>query len=743
MLHSLPIARKIAAAITLFALPALFSLWLLAAGQTKDIRFATLEVAGAQALHGLLAAEQGIDASLLKKIPSGPAEAAPVRGIAAALQLLGLQNDGDALAAAITAGGATAARQKLRSLISNVGDRSNLILDNVLDSYYTTDVVLNRLPDALDGITDLRDLNAHKADSADARAAFQAAIGGLDSVTAGAESSYRSAIGDNTDGSLQAALAPRHDALKQALDGLMAQLHGNAISAPQFLPLEAQTADFSQAGSDALLALLQARVNHLRYMRMVDCAAVALLFAMAAATTLLAIRLLVVRRMSRLRDTMQILAADLDVDTVPYERDGDELGEMARTVLAFRQNRLTKLRLEQAARQEEERRARRQESMDSHTVDFGEAIAGAMAGLQKTAADMTDSAGTLLTAAKTNRHEADLTASAAQDSSANLATVAAAVEQMSSSAGEIAQRVAEAASIAGHAVGQAAATNAAVRGLTSAVERIGIIAAAITEVASRTNLLALNATIEAARAGEAGRGFAVVAAEVKQLAGQTARATEEIGSQIRNIQDATDAAVQAVQTVTESIRQVDTVAAAIAAGAEQQGAATREIASRVGQVAAATLQAATRMQTMSGAASAAAGQTATVQTAAGKVMQQTGELHEEVQYFLVAMRDSSGDRRRYERHAASVAVTLATGAHTAPGTLEDISLGGCAISTKLDCALGEDLMLTFPGAEYELHARVARAAGGNIGIFFRQDVATRRKVGAILDKLFPVISKAA
>jgi methyl-accepting chemotaxis protein len=366
-----------------------------------------------------------------------------------------------------------------------------------------------------------------------------------------------------------------------------------------------------------------------------------------------------------------------------------------------------------------------------------------MASLHHTADGMTGAAGNLLQAADSNRSDADLTAVAARESSHNLATVAAAVDQMSSSAAEIAKRVAETASIAGSAVSQAQSADTAVRGLTEAVERIGAIAVAIGDVAAKTNLLALNATIEAARAGEAGRGFAVVAAEVKDLAGQTARATQEIGDQIRNVEAATGMAVQAVSSVSDAIRRVDAVAAAIAAGAEQQGVTTREIAASVGQVAGMTAQAAIRMAEMTDAAASARGQTADVERAAIRVTQQTGVLQQEVHFFLEAVRDGNGDHKRHERQAATGDVALTLNGQNSHGSLQDISLGGCNIATQLACDAGTELSLLLPGASEPVAARVAQNKNGTLSIFFRQDDATRRLVGAVIDRLVPALPTAA
>jgi len=450
------------------------------------------------------------------------------------------------------------------------------------------------------------------------------------------------------------------------------------------------------------------------------------------------------RRLDALRVTMMVLADDRDVAAIPGAADHDEIGDMARTVAVFRENRRERIRMAEAAQQEAARRDRRQAAMDQHTEDFGRAIVGTMDMLSRAAGDMSGSAATLREAAQSAGTQARGTADIATESSRNLATVAAAVEEMSGSAEEIARRVAEASAIARDAVARTVTTDAAMQSLTQTAGRIGAIASTIAAIAGKTNLLALNATIEAARAGEAGRGFAVVAAEVKQLAGQTARATEDIASQIREIRTATEGAVSAVQAVGAIIRQVDDVAAAIAAAAEQQGATTREIAGNVSQVAESTAAAAQNMGGLCDVADQTLSMSGAVADAAGQVTEQSGTLRNEVEHFLVAMKNTTGDRRRYERHTLTrqtASVLLPAG--PLPCAIRDISAGGFGLNVTLDCAVGDEIRVLLPTASEPVVARVVRHGAGNTGLFFRQDGATLKVVGEVMNALIPHVRDAA
>ncbi|MBL8642663.1 MAG: methyl-accepting chemotaxis protein, partial [Rhodospirillaceae bacterium] len=225
-------------------------------------------------------------------------------------------------------------------------------------------------------------------------------------------------------------------------------------------------------------------------------------------------------------------------------------------------------------------------------------------------------------------------AAASEQASTNVQTVAAATEELSSSIQEISRQVAESTRVVSQAVQEATKTKDLVRGLDEAAGRIGRVVALITDIAEQTNLLALNATIEAARAGEAGKGFAVVASEVKNLATQTAKATEEIGGQIEGIQNATKSSVDAIERIFDTIEKVNGISTTIASAVEEQGAATKEIARNVEQAASGTKEVSTNIVGVT----QAAGETGQVSTqvleAAKELARQSTTLRTEVDTFL-------------------------------------------------------------------------------------------------------------
>ena len=260
-----------------------------------------------------------------------------------------------------------------------------------------------------------------------------------------------------------------------------------------------------------------------------------------------------------------------------------------------------------------------------------EAVAASAERLQASARDLSG-------AAATSGAEAAAVAEAGGRATGDVQSVAAAAEQMAASVTEISRRVAEAAEVAARAVAEARQTDATVQGLSEAAARIGDVVRLIGDIAGQTNLLALNATIEAARAGEAGKGFAVVASEVKSLAGQTAKATEEIGRQIAEMQAATGQAVAAIRGIGATVERTSEIATTIAAAVEEQGSATQEIARSAAQVAEATGTVASRIQGVRGAAEATGASAEAMRDDSAALAEQAAALRAKSGGFLRAVR---------------------------------------------------------------------------------------------------------
>jgi methyl-accepting chemotaxis protein len=286
----------------------------------------------------------------------------------------------------------------------------------------------------------------------------------------------------------------------------------------------------------------------------------------------------------------------------------------------------------QAARETAERDlARHADVFEREVSGLVDAVAAAAAGLQTTSQDMTR------TAEDTTVH-ATAVASAAEESAVNVQTVAAAADQLNTSIGEIARKVDQAAAVCEDAVAESQRTNSLIQGLADRAGRIGDVVKLINDIASQTNLLALNATIEAARAGDAGKGFAVVANEVKNLAGQTARATEQIAQQITDVQAATHDAVSAIQAIGRTIGHISEISSSIATAVEEQGTATGEIARNVQEVAAGTTEVTTTMAAVSKATQDTGSIALRVLSAAQELTGQSTGLRSQVGAFLGAIR---------------------------------------------------------------------------------------------------------
>ncbi|WP_158283966.1 HAMP domain-containing methyl-accepting chemotaxis protein [Azospirillum sp. TSO22-1] len=292
--------------------------------------------------------------------------------------------------------------------------------------------------------------------------------------------------------------------------------------------------------------------------------------------------LMITAPLGRMTVVMTQLADGHTAIDVPGTSRTDEIGAMAHAVNIFKVNVIARARLEAEQAEIESRlEQERQQAMNRLAGDFEGTVKSVVQTVSAASGDLEQTAAMMAASAETARDKVLAAIKASGRATANVQTVAAAAEELTASIQEIGNRVAQSAAIANQAVEDANRTNTSVEGLAEAADRIGDVVALINTIASQTNLLALNATIEAARAGEAGKGFAVVASEVKNLANQTAKATEEITTQVMAIQGATATSVKAIRDIGKTITEIDQIASAIAAAVQQQSAATQEIARNV------------------------------------------------------------------------------------------------------------------------------------------------------------------
>jgi methyl-accepting chemotaxis protein len=346
------------------------------------------------------------------------------------------------------------------------------------------------------------------------------------------------------------------------------------------------------------------------------------------------------RPMTRLNGALgEMAGGNLDV-VIPGAGRGDEIGDLAKTVVVIRENAEQKARDEAEAKIKQDQVAAEQRKADMVKLadTFETAVGEIVETVSSASSELESSAGTLTANAERAQELTTMVAAASEEASTNVQSVASATEQLSSSVNEISRQVQESARMATEAVGQARITTDRVSELSKAASRIGDVVELINTIAEQTNLLALNATIEAARAGEAGRGFAVVASEVKALAEQTSKATGEIGQQITGIQAATQDSVNAIKEISGTIEKLSEIASTIASAVEEQGAATQEISRNVQQAAHGTQQVSSNITDVQRGASETGSASTQVLSAAQSLSGDSNRLKVEVDKFLNSVR---------------------------------------------------------------------------------------------------------
>ena len=731
----LTVGQVLALATSLFVGPALYLLWLNYAAARLEIDFTHREVAGTAYLAGALHVQAALDGATL-------AGTGPPAGLADQVRAL-QATDGNFLACATLAGqaadalraadggadGMAAARQVLRALIARIGDRSNLILDNVLETNYLTAAVLKHLPELLDRETDRLLLASAVGPHDDNwRASAQAALGSVQSELDGLTGSMHNAARDDADGSIrlrmQAPLAAMVHPLVRALTGKAGD-GGRSFVA---------SADrFGASGTALLDEMLRRRVHLLWRAWLSSLAASALLLSVAGLTAAYLLGRRIVRPLAVLEWALHELSQGR-LDIVLPETDGrGEVSRAMHTLHIFKVALSSNRDMLADRRAAEEARIAQHEGIVEMTRSFSSTVGTRIEEVAVKAEALFATANRLAVGSKAAVDSAEAAQGQASQATRTADSLAETASRLAATGHVIAEQMARSGEATRATAERAEQARAQVQSLDHVVAGTSDVVSFIHGLAAQTNLLALNATIEAARAGEAGRGFAVVAQEVKSLAAQTARATIDIGTRINAVRHSANEVVGIIEVVADLASKMNESAIAIAEAVISQGRATADISSTVGEAASLTRNVAGAIaQVRVEAANSGAAVSEVLDSAANFASVSEG-LRVQTMNFLLVL---GSDQRSDTRYDTDLPVTLIlSGRPSHACHLINLSAGGAAIACDQMLLAGSDLRIEGIGP-HAIMATAVESGEGRLHVKFKDiDEASKTAVESILEDL--------
>lgn len=647
MLNKLKIRHQLSLIASLFVIPLLLLLWQLASEKDIAIDFARKELMGEEYLLALTNIEMALIERKLKAEGNRLEEFVNIlskldREIGDELKT---KEKFDRFVSEINI-------DNLRTLYAHVGDTSNLILDPDLDSYYAMDSVLIRLPEISAQIAEIGQLLINNQEiKTEQKIKYYLAEGAvrsnLEAIIAGLAVGFR----ENPLGNLRPKLEHKLNNYAAALNKLLAEYKQKLVEAesPALKPEDTRAKslevlamgyDLRKSTSHELEILLENRISGF----IVNKWKATFIALFSSLITLWIIYYFTKTRVSR--PLAQITLAmdelsngNLGVVLPVFDRK-DEIAAMIKAIEIFQKNAIEIHSLHEQEKLNSKIKENRSLEIEKLTRSFDSEVSKILGMLTNAASKMQTTSTMMSNNAENSSQKAKTVSLTAQKTALNVETIASATEELVYSSTDIGQNVNQASKIAVNAVSQAQNTGNIIHSLASTTQKIGEIVGLINHIASQTNLLALNATIEAARAGDAGKGFAVVAGEVKNLANQTQKATEEISSQISAVQNVTNEAVAAIESITQTIHNISEISTSIAVAVDQQGMATKEIARNLEETSDATKEVTANIQGVSQAANETGNASSEVRNASTELNQQTITLKSMIEDFLIKVKSS-------------------------------------------------------------------------------------------------------